>query len=66
MVIMRFLNRVHYNLPMSPLELEMHHQIRNIIGVNPTFYEFLFQIDAGKWLSAFWHITTLINTNVSV
>ncbi|KAF8461706.1 chitin synthase 8 [Kalaharituber pfeilii] len=46
MVIMRFLNRVHYNLPMSPLELEMHHQIRNIIGVNPTFYEFLFQIDA--------------------
>ena len=50
MVIMRFLNRVHYNLPMSPLELEMHHQIRNIIGVNPTFYEFLFQIDAGKFL----------------
>lgn len=50
MVVMRFLNRVHYNLPMSPLELEMHHQIRNIIGVNPTFYEFLFQIDAGKFL----------------
>lgn len=46
MILMRFLNRVHYNLPMSPLELEMHHQIRNIIGVNPTFYEFLFQIDA--------------------
>ncbi|KAF3937271.1 Myosin-X [Dactylella cylindrospora] len=46
MIIMRFLNRVHYNLPMSPLELEMYHQIRNIIGVNPTFYEFLFQIDA--------------------
>ncbi|KAK5660366.1 hypothetical protein OQA88_12907 [Cercophora sp. LCS_1] len=46
MIIMRFLNRVHYNLPMSPLELEMYHQIRNIIGVNPTFYEFMFQIDA--------------------
>ncbi|KAI1765507.1 glycosyltransferase family 2 protein [Hypoxylon sp. FL1150] len=46
MVTMRFLNRVHYNLPMSPLELEIYHQIRNIIGVNPTFYEFLFQIDA--------------------
>jgi chitin synthase len=45
-ILMRFLNRVHYNLPMSPLELEMHHQIRNIIGVNPTFYEFLLQIDA--------------------
>ncbi|KAI1461486.1 glycosyltransferase family 2 protein [Annulohypoxylon moriforme] len=46
MVMMRFLNRVHYNLPMSPLELEMYHQIRNIIGVNPTFYEFMLQIDA--------------------
>jgi chitin synthase len=46
MLLMRFLNRVHYNLPMNPLELEMHHHIRNIIGVNPTFYEFLFQIDA--------------------
>lgn len=46
MIMMRFLNRVHYNLAMSPLELEMYHQIRNIIGVNPTFYEFMFQIDA--------------------
>ncbi|KAI0840811.1 glycosyltransferase family 2 protein [Hypoxylon sp. FL0890] len=46
MIMMRFLNRVHYNLPMSPLELEMYHQIRNIIGVNPTFYEFMLQIDA--------------------
>ncbi|KAI2624318.1 glycosyltransferase family 2 protein [Hypoxylon sp. NC1633] len=46
MVMMRFLNRVHYNLSMSPLELEMYHQIRNIIGVNPTFYEFMLQIDA--------------------
>jgi len=26
--------------------LEMYHQIRNVIGVNPTFYEFMFQIDA--------------------
>ncbi|PKY01607.1 chitin synthase E [Aspergillus campestris IBT 28561] len=46
MVLMRFLNRIHYNLPMSPMELEMHHQIRNIIGVNPTFYEFILQVDA--------------------
>ena len=52
MVIMRFLNRVHYNLPMSPLELEMHHQIRNIIGVNPTFYEFMLQIDADTVVAA--------------
>lgn len=46
MILMRFLNRVHYNTPMSPLELEMYHQIRNIIGVNPTFYEYMLQIDA--------------------
>lgn len=46
MLLMRFLNRIHYNLPMNPLELEMHHHIRNIIGVNPTFYEFVFQVDA--------------------
>ncbi|KAJ5792443.1 Chitin synthase 8 [Penicillium pulvis] len=46
MILMRFLNRVHYNLPMSPMELEMHHHIRNIIGVNPTFYEFILQVDA--------------------
>lgn len=69
MVIMRFLNRVHYNHPMSPLELEMHHQIRNIIGVNPTFYEFMLQIDAdtvvapdsaARMVSAFLHDTRLI------
>ena len=69
LVIMRFLNRVHYNHPMSPLELEMHHQIRNIIGVNPTFYEFMLQIDAdtvvapdsaSRMVAAFLHDTRLI------
>ncbi|KAJ6265608.1 glycosyltransferase [Bipolaris maydis] len=68
-VLMRFLNRVHYNLPMSPLELEMHHHIRNIIGVNPTFYEFLLQIDADteiapdsatRFVAAFLHDTRLL------
>ncbi|KAF2193313.1 glycosyltransferase family 2 protein [Zopfia rhizophila CBS 207.26] len=68
-ILMRFLNRVHYNLPMSPMELEMHHQIRNIIGVNPTFYEFLLQIDADtvvapdsatRFVAAFLHDTRLI------
>jgi chitin synthase len=68
-ILMRFLNRVHYNLPMSPLELEMHHQIRNIIGVNPTFYEFLLQIDADtsvapdsatRFVAAFLNDTRLI------
>ena len=69
MVMMRFLNRVHYNDAMSPLELEMYHQIRNIIGVNPTFYEFMLQIDAdtvvapdsaSRMVSAFLDDTRLI------
>ncbi|KAI1004575.1 Chitin synthase 8 [Podosphaera aphanis] len=69
MVLMRFLNRVHYNAPMSPLELEMYHQIRNIIGVNPTFYEYMLQIDAdtvvgadsaSRMVSAFLDDTRLI------
>ncbi|KAL2256020.1 hypothetical protein VTK26DRAFT_2333 [Humicola hyalothermophila] len=69
MILMRFLNRVHYNLPMSPLELEMYHQIRNVIGVNPTFYEYLLQIDADtvvapdsatRMVSAFLNDTRLI------
>ena len=69
LVVMQFLNRVHYNSPMNPLELELHHHIRNIIGVNPTFYEFMFQIDADtvvapdsatRMVSAFLHDTRLI------
>ena len=31
---------------MNPLELEIYHQIQNVIGVNP-FYEYLFMVDAG-------------------
>lgn len=46
MVLMHFLNKVHFNSPMNPLELEMYHQIKNVIGVNPTFYEYLFTVDA--------------------
>lgn len=69
MLVMRFLNRVHYNLPMTPLELEMHHQIRNIIGVNPTFYEFILQVDADtvvapdagtRMVASFLHDTRII------
>lgn len=36
---MRFLNRVHFDSPMYPLELEMYHQIKNVIGVDPQLYE---------------------------
>ncbi|KAH9045953.1 glycosyltransferase family 2 protein [Lactarius hengduanensis] len=40
------LKAVHFNAPMSPMELEMYHQIKNVIGVNPSFYEYLFTVDA--------------------
>ena len=46
MILMRFLNRVHFDSPMSPCELEMYHQIKNVIGVNPSFYEYILMIDA--------------------
>ncbi|KAF5025471.1 hypothetical protein F66182_2447 [Fusarium sp. NRRL 66182] len=45
-LLMSFLNRVHHRSPMSPLELEMFHQVNNIIGVDPELYEYLLMIDA--------------------
>ncbi|ORZ30769.1 chitin synthase-domain-containing protein [Catenaria anguillulae PL171] len=46
MILMRFFNKVYTDKPMSPLELEMYHHVKNIIGVNPMFYELLLQVDA--------------------
>lgn len=45
-LLMSFLNRVHHRSPMSPLELEMFHQINNIIGVDPELYEYMLMVDA--------------------
>ncbi|KAJ5679200.1 Chitin synthase 6 [Penicillium macrosclerotiorum] len=45
-LLMHFLNRVHHRGPMSPLELEIFHQINNIIGVDPELYEYCFMVDA--------------------
>ena len=45
-LLMQFLNRVHHRSAMSPLELEMFHQVNNIIGVDPELYEYLFMVDA--------------------
>ncbi|KAJ2157920.1 hypothetical protein GGF46_004156 [Coemansia sp. RSA 552] len=45
-LLMSFFNKVHFNLPMTPLELEIYHQMRHIIGVPPRNYEYLLQIDA--------------------
>ncbi|DAA72538.1 TPA_exp: Uncharacterized protein A8136_6341 [Trichophyton benhamiae CBS 112371] len=45
-MLLRFLNRVHHRAHMSPLELEMFHQINNVIGVDPELYEYLLMVDA--------------------
>ncbi|KAJ3168219.1 hypothetical protein HDU88_001658 [Geranomyces variabilis] len=46
MVLMRFLSRVHFASEMNPLELELYHHMKNIIGVNPSFYEYTLMVDA--------------------
>lgn len=45
-LLLDFLNKVHHRTPMSPLQLEMFHQINNIIGVDPELYEYLLMVDA--------------------
>ncbi|CCF51903.1 hypothetical protein NDA10_007234 [Ustilago hordei] len=52
LVLMRFLNKVHFGLPMNPMELEIYHQIKNVIGVNPSFYEYILQVDADTQVEA--------------
>lgn len=44
--LLGFLNRVHHRAPMSPLELEIFHQINNVIGVDPELYEYVLMVDA--------------------
>ncbi|KAF7723264.1 hypothetical protein EC973_002157 [Apophysomyces ossiformis] len=46
LVLMQFLNRVHFDAPMVPLQLEIYHQMKNVIGVHPSFYEFVLMMDA--------------------
>nr|CAG8434522.1 6220_t:CDS:2 [Entrophospora candida] len=45
-VLMGFLNKVHFDLEMSPLELEIYYQMKNVIGINPSFYEYILMVDA--------------------
>nr|ANG56506.1 chitin synthase class V [Ustilago esculenta] len=45
-LLMRYLNRVHFDAPMFPLELEIYHQMKNVIGIDPAFYEFILMVDA--------------------
>ncbi|KAJ2648618.1 hypothetical protein IWW40_003804 [Coemansia sp. RSA 1250] len=45
-LLMSFFNKVHFDLPMTPLELEMFHQMRHIIGIDPHNFEYILQVDA--------------------
>ncbi|CAJ0887278.1 8405_t:CDS:2, partial [Entrophospora sp. SA101] len=69
MILMNFLNKVHFNTEMTPLELEMYHQIKYVIGVNPSFYEYILMVDAdtevmpdslNRLISAFIHDTKIM------
>ena len=46
LILMRFLNRVHFNAEFAPLELELYHQMKNVIGVMPAYYEYILMVDA--------------------
>lgn len=60
-LMMHYLNRVHFDTPMNPLELEIYHQMRNVIGIDPAFYEYIFTVDADT-VRDFKHTTrTLIS-----
>jgi chitin synthase len=45
-ICMNFLNKVHFEGEMTPLELEIYHQMKNVIGVNPSFYEYVLMVDS--------------------
>lgn len=45
-VLLQFLNRVHRESEMCPLELEIYHQMKNVIGVHPSLYEYILMVDA--------------------
>ncbi|KAI9499463.1 chitin synthase-domain-containing protein [Zychaea mexicana] len=46
LILMQFLNRVHFDAPMTPLQLEIYHQMKNVIGVSPSLYEYVLMVDA--------------------
>ncbi|KAI7894899.1 chitin synthase [Mucor mucedo] len=45
-ICMNFLNKVHFDSEMSPLELEIFYHIKHIIGIDPAFYEYILMVDS--------------------
>ncbi|KAL0083036.1 chitin synthase [Phycomyces blakesleeanus] len=45
-ICMNFLNKVHFDSEMTPLELEIYYHIKQIIGVDPSLYEYILMVDS--------------------
>lgn len=45
-ICMNFLSKVHFDAPMNPLELEMYRHIHQIIGIDPSLYEYILMVDS--------------------
>ncbi|KAI7907878.1 chitin synthase-domain-containing protein [Cokeromyces recurvatus] len=45
-ICMNFLNKVHFDSEMSPLELSIYHHIKYIIGIDPHLYEYILMVDS--------------------
>ena len=65
-LVMQYLNRVHFDAPMNPLELEIYHQMRNVIGIDPAFYEYIFTVDADTVSAPFPSCLCLANATFSI
>ncbi|KAI8373247.1 chitin synthase-domain-containing protein [Blakeslea trispora] len=46
LILMGFLNRVQFDAPMNPMQLEMYHQMKNVIGISPEMYDYVLMVDA--------------------
>ncbi|KAG1474620.1 hypothetical protein G6F56_000248 [Rhizopus delemar] len=45
-ICMNFLSKVHFDAEMSPLELEIYHHIKQVIGIDPSLYEYILMVDS--------------------
>ncbi|KAI8386858.1 chitin synthase-domain-containing protein [Blakeslea trispora] len=45
-ICMSFLNKVHFDSEMTPLELEIYYQMKHVIGVDPALYEYILMVDS--------------------
>ncbi|KAI9474094.1 MAG: chitin synthase [Benjaminiella poitrasii] len=45
-ICMNFLNKVHFDSEMSPLELSIYYNIKHVIGIDPHMYEYILMVDS--------------------